>query len=58
MQQVVELMTCSAEEVRDASIVIPWAMVVSYFLNAGISCPLLGLPDGLLLKNKQLLDSQ
>ena len=51
-------MTCSAEEVRDASIVIPWAMVVSYFLNAGTSCPLLGLPDNLLLKDRQLWDSR
>ena len=58
MQQVVGLMTCSAEEVRDASIVIPWAMVVSYFLNAGTSCPLLGLPDNLLLKDRQLWDSR
>ena len=24
-----------AEEVKDAAVVIPWAMVVSYFLNAG-----------------------
>ena len=52
------LITCPAEEVRDASIVIPWAMVVSYFLNAGISCTLLGLPGSLFLKNKQLSDSR
>ena len=58
MQQVVELMSCLAEEVRDASIVIPWAMVVSYFLNAGISCSLLGLPNSVLLKNEQLSDSR
>ena len=54
VQQVVGLMICPAEEVRDASIVIPWAMVVSYFLNAGISFQLLGLSGSLLLKNKQL----
>ena len=37
-------MTYSAEEVRDASIVIPWAMVVSYFLNAGTFRPFLNSP--------------
>ena len=40
-------MTYTAEEVKDASVVIPWAMVVSYFLNAGNSYPLLSLPDSL-----------
>ena len=51
-------MTYPAEEVRDASIVIPWAMVVSYFLNAGIPRPSSGLPGHLSLKNKQLSGSQ
>lgn len=31
-----ELRVCLAEEVKDAAVVIPWAMVVSYFVNAGI----------------------
>lgn len=31
----IELRILLAEEVKDAAIVIPWAMVVSYFLNAG-----------------------
>ena len=30
-----KLRICSAEEVKDAAVVIPWAMVVSYFINAG-----------------------
>ena len=42
VQQVVGLTICPAEEVRDASIAISWAIVVSYCLNAGISFPLLG----------------
>lgn len=37
----VELTSPLAEEVKDAAVVIPWAMVVSYFLNSGTLQPLL-----------------
>ena len=41
--QSAKLRLCLAEEVKDAAVVIPWAMIVSYFLNSGEILPSLAV---------------